>query len=633
MTAQIQWLVKGLLVSALLALAAGAAHAARDFNGDGRSDILWRNSATGENNVYLMNGTAVVGEGYLPTVSNQSWRIVGVGDFNGDGRSDILWRNAATGENYVYLINGTAIAGEGYLRTVPDQSWRIVDVGDLNGDGRSDILWRNAATGENYAYLMNGITIAGEGYLRTVPDQSWRIIGVGDLNGDGRADILWRNAATGENYAYLMNGTAIAGEGYLRTVTNTAWDVVQVEDFDGDGRADILWRNSSSGENYLYLMSGTSIVGEGYLRTVADQNWRVMPSTGGDTTPPSTPAWVNALAIGQWYSIPNTAMSSVAPSPTPGGNSGPLSKVYAWTSFVVDTRTSKVYSVANGGHQDYAGNEVDTLDLERDQPVWSQVLAPTPNASIPPLDACQSYYNDGRPAARHTYYGVTLNEFDDRIMLFGGVHWCGPGSSTNTISSYNIGTNSYNGAGTHPDLSNVFRQPSIATALNPLTGDVYVSRSGELGVWNRSSNTFTLKDPSGSAPFGYLSMSAFDTARGRFLVLGGESSDRHLYTISTDAWTQITLSGPAAANVMGHGRAMVYVAAIDRFLVRGGSSGGTVYQINPATFEVTTLATTNGSSVPSTQNGPYNKFLYVPRLGGAVYVPSYTGNAWFLRIH
>jgi hypothetical protein len=61
--------------------------------------------------------------------------------------------------------------------------------------------------------------------------------------------------------------------------------------------------------------------------------------------------------------------------------------------------------------------------------------------------------------------------------------------------------------------------------------------------------------------------------------------------------------------------------------------GGTVYQVNPSTFEVTTVATSGGGSVPVTQNGPYNKFLYVPRLGGAVYVPTYSGNTWFLKIH
>src|SRR5688572_17474908 len=125
--------------------------------------------------------------------------------------------------------------------------------------------------------------------------------------------------------------------------------------------------------------------------------------------PVTAPAWVAGLAIGQWYEIPSTAMSSVAPNPVPYGSTGPSSKVVAWTSLVVDTRTSKVYSVANGGHNDYAGNEVDALTLETENPFWTEVLASTPSAQIPNPGDGSSYYGDGRPVSRHSYYGVTLD--------------------------------------------------------------------------------------------------------------------------------------------------------------------------------------------------------------------------------
>ena len=72
-------------------------------------------------------------------------------DFNGDCKSDIVWRNAATGQNYLYFMNGTTILGaEGYIRTVADQNWQVAGVGDFDGDGKADILWRNSATGQNY---------------------------------------------------------------------------------------------------------------------------------------------------------------------------------------------------------------------------------------------------------------------------------------------------------------------------------------------------------------------------------------------------------------------------------------------------------------------------------------------------
>ena len=259
-----------------------ASAAASDFDGDGRSDILWRNYSSGDNYLYPMNGTAIgAGEGPLRTVAPQTWKIAGVGDFNGDGKADILWRNHTTGENYVYLMNGRAITGEGYIRQVSDLSWFVAGVADFDGDGKADILWRNISTGENYLYPMDGLTIlGGEGYLRQVASHLWSVAGLGDFNGDGKSDILWRNTSTGENYIYMMSSRTIMAEGYIRGVPEQSWQVAGVGDFDGDGKADILWRNHTSGENYLYPMSSTTIMaGEGYLRSVTDRRW-VVAATG-----------------------------------------------------------------------------------------------------------------------------------------------------------------------------------------------------------------------------------------------------------------------------------------------------------------------------------------------------------------
>jgi hypothetical protein len=345
-------------------------------------------------------------------------------------------------------------------------------------------------------------------------------------------------------------------------------------------------------------------------------------------TPTVTPAWLTSRAIGEWFQISGTALSSVDPSPMPAGNTGPQSKVIAWTSFVVDTETSKVYSVANGGHQDYAGNEVDELDLERAQPVWTQRLAPSPNSV---LTNNQAYYSDGRPTSRHTYYGVTYNRFDNRIMLFGGGIWGVIGTFGTAISSYNIGTNQYSPSSTHGSVGSIGAGVAAYTA-DPLTGNVYIARNLAFSRWNRASNTVTVLSASGTPPDGSESMSAMDTTRGRILIAGGLSGDNHIYTIQSNTFQAINFTGAAAGNISGAGAAMIYVAPLDRFFVRKGGAGATVYQIHPDTWAVTVLPTTGGSP-PSTQNGPYNKFLYVPRLGGVVYVPTHSGNAWFLRLH
>ncbi|HKQ25355.1 MAG TPA: hypothetical protein VJT81_13015 [Burkholderiales bacterium] len=320
-------------------------------------------------------------------------------------------------------------------------------------------------------------------------------------------------------------------------------------------------------------------------------------------------------------------------SSLPNELSSSWTKVAAWNSFVADPRTSKVYSVATGGHSDYSGNEVDALELERSDPQWVEVLARTPSASV---RECSEYYADGRPTARHTYYGVTLDEANNRVMLLGGSWYCGNGlPALATVDSYNIGTNNYSAAGTHPRLPAPFNNWWIIYTANPLTGDIYAMAGSQMGRWNRSSNTFTANlGATGSGPNGAEMMTAFDTTRGRIYGQGGEGSSHHLYTLSTNAWTTVTLTGPNAGNVASLQKGgMVYVPALDAYLARAAGSGSTVYRIDASTFAVTTLATTGGTSIPQTLNGPYNKFLYIPRLRGAAYVPDHGQNVWFLRLH
>ncbi|MBF0317524.1 MAG: VCBS repeat-containing protein [Nitrospirae bacterium] len=238
-----------------------------DFNGDGKSDILWHNNTTGQVAIWLMNGSTISSVDFPATVSDPSWLIKDVGDFNGDGKSDILWHNNTTGEVVIWTMNGGTIAASGSPATVSDPNWHIGKVGDFNGDGKSDILWYNSAAGHVAVWIMNGPAIVSGGFPAIVSDFNWQIRTVGDFDGDGKTDILWQNTATGQLVVWLISGTAIVGSGSPGSVPSP-WKVVDAGDFDGNRKDDILWQNTSTGEVAIWFMNGSTPASSGLVSIV-----------------------------------------------------------------------------------------------------------------------------------------------------------------------------------------------------------------------------------------------------------------------------------------------------------------------------------------------------------------------------
>jgi hypothetical protein len=154
---------------------------AGDFAGSGKKNqVLWRNGTTGQ--VFVMTlgvaGSAITQSGVMVyTEPNTAWKILAVADFNGDGKSDMLWRNDATGEVSMLLMNGSAVLGGGVFYREPNNAWKIVAQGDYNGDGKADILWRNDSTGQVYMMLMNGTAVASGAMVYTEPNAAWKILG------------------------------------------------------------------------------------------------------------------------------------------------------------------------------------------------------------------------------------------------------------------------------------------------------------------------------------------------------------------------------------------------------------------------------------------------------------------------
>ena len=142
-----------------------------DFNGDGKSDILWRNGSTGADSIWLSANSAT--KQAVATVSNAAWKAVGSGDYNGDGKSDILWRNATTGADSIWLSANSATKQA--VATISDTTWQVAGSGDYTGDGRADILWRNSVTGANSLWPSANQSL--KQVLTAQPDLAWSVVG------------------------------------------------------------------------------------------------------------------------------------------------------------------------------------------------------------------------------------------------------------------------------------------------------------------------------------------------------------------------------------------------------------------------------------------------------------------------
>jgi hypothetical protein len=246
-----------------------------DFDFDGMADILLRNTVTGQNWLYTMDGVTVDTTSGINTVSSAGWAIVGNGDYDGNGTADILWRNSVTGQNWMYLMSGSVIATSSAVNTVSNLDWKVVGSGDYNGDGSADILLRNDVTGQNWMYLMTGATIDTSSLVNNVGNLDWKIVGSGDFDNDGNDDILMRNSSTGQNWMYLMTGATVSTSTSVNTVSNPDSHVAGIGDYDADGDADIIWHNDVSGKIWMYLMSGSTISSSPHVITVANTDWEV----------------------------------------------------------------------------------------------------------------------------------------------------------------------------------------------------------------------------------------------------------------------------------------------------------------------------------------------------------------------
>jgi len=278
-----------------------------DFNGDFKSDILWRGTGTSPTAVamWLMNGSSILGSGSVATIPS-TYSIIGQRDFTGGGNADLLWRDTS-GNLYMWLMNGATMSSSANLGNVPT-TWTVKGTADMNGDGIGDVLWQDTA-GDVAIWFMNGSTISSTTSLGTVPPASgWSIVA------QTTGDILWSNTSSGALALWQVNGSGVQSSNTLGTVPSN-WMVQGIGDFDGDGVPDILWRDNNSGTVAIWFMNtsggiqSTATVGAVPIAST----WNIVETGDYDGDGMSDILWVDGSGnVAMWFMTGATVASSVS---------------------------------------------------------------------------------------------------------------------------------------------------------------------------------------------------------------------------------------------------------------------------------------------------------------------------------
>ncbi|WP_129275814.1 FG-GAP-like repeat-containing protein [Bradyrhizobium betae] len=317
-----------------------------DFNGDGKLDLVTRNSSSA---IALSFGN---GDGTFQAPSSQvgTATTVVTGDFNGDGKLDMA---AVSGTGISILLgNGDGtFSSSGTLQagaTIGSGA-----VADVTGDGKADLM---VVTTNNTLVTFYGHGDGTFGPARVSPlDKTAGQIGVGDLNGDGKADILVGyqfgsgfNQSTGTDI--LLSGSSNeSGPAYTIVRTSPALAITDADVTPG-----------TDGKNYInaahFNGGATTLTGAGNAGDIISVSDAVTHAIVGTATVGRDGTWrlgVSGLHDGTYSYVAST-------TDTQGnGTFGP-----AFT-FTVDT-TAPVLAITSVVNSDATSNLVNirgTLDL------------------------------------------------------------------------------------------------------------------------------------------------------------------------------------------------------------------------------------------------------------------------------
>jgi hypothetical protein len=332
---------------------------------------------------------------------------------------------------------------------------------------------------------------------------------------------------------------------------------------------------------------------------------------------------IEDLKPGEWYEVPNSNLTRVAPS-------GYSANVMApWSGGAFDTKRDRLI-VWGGGHGDYVGNEIYVFDLNTLQ--WSRLN----NPSNPPAKDV-AYAADGGPCSRHTYNYIQYLPTIDKFASFGGAgFWQSGQTGTSHTDAFDFDSLKWSALADVPSRAYGI---GAFSAVDASTGRAWQHGAGGkmliMADFNPTTNTWTTHGTmwtEGENDFSYNLTAAIDTVRKKFVAIG--SRDVWIYPTDSSGTlvgkTLVCTGDTEIVNTASPG--FEYDPVADCFVAWSG--GANVYSLDmdskiwtkhlPAATNTVTPTTAAG-------NGTFGRFRYSPAKNIYVTVNSITGNVYLYR--
>lgn len=348
--------------------------------------------------------------------------------------------------------------------------------------------------------------------------------------------------------------------------------------------------------------------------------------------------------------------------------------IRTWSGAIADTTADRLL-IWGGGHVNYYGNEIYSLNLTANPVTLTRVKDPTIPTNYANRDNCIDGIPPGSPNfapnSRESYGGLAFIPGPYQMFIEGGSVACGNGDQSQNTWTIPLSNLSNASSWVHmnptllgplPGSDGGFTYGNVAD-YDPNSGLVFLSDSAAIYSYNYQTNRYALVSPAEFFVTSIYLSGAVDPTRKLFVLVGncpggtcGPGDGVFVADISNPAsttqqnWTAGTMANPACAeflsggvNPIGAGNPGITFDSVANDFVAWPNQGNSVYTLTPdptnqrlicqkMTFDGGPPNSSHANELPNTTYGTYGRFRYFPGLDVFVLVNDWNIPAYILRL-